>query len=59
MTPTEGTTMAMKRHNILMPDDLWGEIERATANAGAKRGKKLSVSEWLRAVVTAKLRGLK
>ncbi len=51
--------MAMKRHNILMPDDLWGEIERATANAGAKRGKKLSVSEWLRAVVTAKLRGLK
>ena len=48
----------MKRHNILMPDDLWDDIERATADAGAKRGKSLSVSEWLRAVVMEKLRRL-
>ena len=48
----------MKRHNILMSDDLWAEIEKATATAGAKRGKSLSVSEWLRAVVMEKLRRL-
>jgi len=48
----------MNKHNIVMPDDLWGEIQKATAAAGAKRGKNLSVSAWLRAVVMEKLRRL-
>ena len=45
----------MGRFNITMPDDLWARIQRAAANAGAERGKPMSVSEWLRSVVLEKL----
>ena len=40
--------MQMGVHNFSLPDELWASIQRAAAKAGAKRGKPMSVSEWIR-----------
>ena len=38
----------MNRRYIFLPDDLWKRIQQAAANEGAKRGKPVSASEWIR-----------
>ena len=38
----------MTRHNISIPKDLWDKIRRAAAKAGARMGRTVSISEWLR-----------
>ena len=45
----------MAVHNFSLPEELWTSIQRAAANAGAKRGKPMTVSEWIRSAVIAKL----
>ena len=47
--------MQMGVHNFSLPDELWASIQRAAAKAGAKRGKPMSVSEWIRSAVIEKL----
>ena len=47
----------MNVHNWSVSDELWARCERAAAEAGAERGKPMSVSEWLRTVVLEKLEG--
>ena len=36
------------RHNISVTPDQWDRITAAAAEAGAKRGMTMSVSEWRR-----------
>jgi hypothetical protein len=43
------------RRNIWFPDDLWKRIEAAAAQEGAKRGKPVSVAEWVRTACEEKL----
>ena len=38
----------MGRHNIYIPPDLWARMQKAAAEAGARMGRTVSVSEWLR-----------
>lgn len=41
----------MKRRSMCIPDDLWKRIQRAAAILGAKEGKPISVSEWIRRAI--------
>ena len=45
----------MTRRNVSISDELWARVERAAAEEGAKRGKPLPVSEWLRGIILEKL----
>ena len=36
------------RHNLYIPNDLWEKMRKAAADAGARVGRTVSVSEWLR-----------
>ena len=45
----------MTRHNLSISDDLWAACERAAAKDGAKQGKPMSISEWIRKAILAKL----
>ena len=45
----------MSNHNLSMSDELWARVERAAAEEGAKRGKPLPVSEWLRGLILKKI----
>jgi hypothetical protein len=43
------------RHNIWIPDDLWALIQQAAADEGARRGQPISIAEWIRAAILARL----
>ena len=43
--------MTMTRRNMMYPDDLWAKILAKVADEGAKRGKPMSVAEWVRGVL--------
>lgn len=45
----------MTRHNLSISDELWAACERAAAEAGAKQGKPMSVSEWIRRAILERL----
>lgn len=45
----------MSRRTISISDELWARVEQAAAEEGAKRGKPLPVSEWLRGLILEKL----
>lgn len=47
----------MGRYTITMPAELWADIQQAAAQAGAERGKPMSVSEWMRSAAIAKIGG--
>ncbi len=36
------------RRNISCPDELWDEVKKAAADAGAARGHPMPTSEWCR-----------
>lgn len=39
---------AQPRRTLYIPDDTWAIAEQAAASRGAKEGKPLSVSAWIR-----------
>lgn len=41
----------MTRRNIFLPDALWTKMQKEAADAGAKRGQPMHVSEWVRNVL--------
>ena len=43
------------RHNVSMPPELWQRVKQAAADEGAKQGRPMSISAWLRSLVLAKL----
>ena len=46
----------MSRHNISIPDDeLWARVQKAAAEEGARQGRTVSVSEWIRSLVIKEL----
>ena len=45
----------MSRRNISIPDDLWAQIRKAAADEGAKLGRPMPASEWLRKVILDRL----
>ena len=45
----------MTRHNISMSDELWGKVQRAALDAGVKRGRAMSASEFLRELIHKEL----
>jgi len=45
----------MTRHNLSISDELWAACERAAAEEGAKRGKSMAVSEWIREAIRRRL----
>ena len=45
----------MTRYNFSISQEMVDEVQRAAAEAGAQRGKPLSVSEWIREAIVGKL----
>jgi len=41
----------MTRRNLVIPDDLYTQIQKAAADEGARQGRPVSVSEWVRGVL--------
>jgi hypothetical protein len=46
----------MTRRNIWISDELWNRICREASKQGAKEGKPLSCSEWIRRAIEKALR---
>lgn len=42
-------------HNVYIPDELWQRIREAAATEGARQGRTVSMSEWLRDAAERKL----
>lgn len=40
------------RRNVYLPDEDWKRLRRLAANAGARRGSTMSVSEYLRELIS-------
>lgn len=49
----------MSRHNLSISDELWAKVQKAAAEEGAKRGKPMPVSEWLRGLIIEKISGIR
>ena len=45
----------MTRHNISISAELWAKVQQAALEAGHKRGKAMSASEWLRGLIVKEL----
>ncbi len=45
----------MTRHNISIPVELWKQVQKAAAAEGARLGRPMPASEWLRAVIRREL----
>ncbi len=39
--------MSKTRRNFLLPDDLWTEVLKATAEEGARIGRPISATKWV------------
>lgn len=47
------------RHNIWVQADLWRAVEQAALQEGVRQGRAVSVSEWIRGAIEARLAGEK
>lgn len=43
------------RFNLSINKDIIAQVQKAAAEEGAKRGKSMSIAEWIREAVVAKL----
>ena len=45
----------MTRHNISIPTEMWKQVQKAAASEGARLGRPMPASEWLRAAIRKEL----
>ena len=45
----------MTRHNLSISDELWAKVQLAAIQEAVKRGRPISVSEWIRDAIHRRL----